>query len=200
MTDWTVINDACLQGGQVPRPPKSPTLKKDLTHVAEQITLRQGARALTLDAVARKAGLSKGGVLYYFRSKDDLIKAMIDDLDDEFEANIERFMAEDPVLRDRYTRAYVKAVFLWRGRKPCEVAGIAAGLMVATANCPDLLVPHRRRSAAWQAQVERDGLDPELATVIAWATEGWLFLQMFGHIPRRAKQERILKQLLALTI
>lgn len=149
--------------------------------------------------MAKDAGISKGGVLYYFRSKDDLIKAMIDDLDDEFDVNVERFVKEDPVRKGRYTRAYVKAVFLWRGPKPSEVAGIAAGLMAATANCPDLLERHRERSAGWQAQVERDGLDPELATVIAWATEGWLFLQMFGHMPRRTKQERILKQLLGMT-
>jgi AcrR family transcriptional regulator len=171
----------------------------ELVHLAERITLRRGARALTLDAVAREAGISKGGVLYYFPSKDDLIQAMIDDLDDEFEENVERFMQEDPIRKGRYTRAYVNAVFLWRGRKPSEVAGIAAGLLAATANCPDLLRKHRKRSRSWQRRVEDDGMDPVLASVVAWATEGFLFLQMFGHLPISGEQDRVRKRLLAMT-
>ncbi|MFT9215294.1 MAG: TetR/AcrR family transcriptional regulator, partial [Acetobacter malorum] len=42
---------------------------------AEQLVQRDGAIALTLDAVAREAGITKGGLQYCFGSKDDLITA-----------------------------------------------------------------------------------------------------------------------------
>ena len=41
---------------------------------------RDGAAALTLDAVAAEAGVSKGGVLYHFGSKRALIDGLLDAL------------------------------------------------------------------------------------------------------------------------
>ena len=43
-----------------------------------QVALRDGVSAMTLDAVAREAGVSKGGLLYHFASKDELIAAMLE--------------------------------------------------------------------------------------------------------------------------
>lgn len=44
---------------------------------AEAVVRRAGARALTIDAVAAQAGLSKGGVLHHYTSKDALICALV---------------------------------------------------------------------------------------------------------------------------
>ena len=44
---------------------------------AVQVALREGVSAMTLEAVAREAGVSKGGLLYHFASKDELIAAML---------------------------------------------------------------------------------------------------------------------------
>lgn len=44
---------------------------------ADAVLLRKGARALTIDAVAAEAGLSKGGVLHHFASKDALVAALV---------------------------------------------------------------------------------------------------------------------------
>jgi AcrR family transcriptional regulator len=43
---------------------------------AEGLILSRGISAFTLDAVAQAAGLSKGGLLYHFSSKDSLISAL----------------------------------------------------------------------------------------------------------------------------
>ena len=47
-----------------------------LLDAAERVVLRDGAGQLTMDAVAAEAGVSKGGVLYAFPSKDALIDAL----------------------------------------------------------------------------------------------------------------------------
>ena len=44
---------------------------------AAAVLLKGGARALTIDAVAAEAGLSKGGVLHHYASKDALIAALV---------------------------------------------------------------------------------------------------------------------------
>jgi AcrR family transcriptional regulator len=54
------------------------TIDRDMVpDAAEEIVQRDGGSALTLDAVAKAAGITKGGVQYCFDTKDDLIVALI---------------------------------------------------------------------------------------------------------------------------
>ena len=50
---------------------------------------RDGAQALTLDAVAAEAGVSKGGLLYHFKTKRELLDAMLEGWLEEFAAEID---------------------------------------------------------------------------------------------------------------
>src|ERR687886_430113 len=61
-----------------------------------------GAPALKLDAVAAQAGVSKGGLLYHFKTKRELVQAMIERWLQEFQGDIE---AAD----EHFVRGYVKA-------------------------------------------------------------------------------------------
>ncbi|KSW29400.1 TetR/AcrR family transcriptional regulator [Cellulomonas sp. B6] len=47
----------------------------------QDVLLEDGPGGATLDAVAERAGVSKGGLLYHFRSKDDLFEGLLDRLD-----------------------------------------------------------------------------------------------------------------------
>src|SRR3954471_17888645 len=73
-----------------------------LLDAAGAVVHRKGAQALTLDAVAAEAEVSKGGLLYHFKSKRDLVEAMV-----------ERWMAEFARETDEadpaFVRGYVKA-------------------------------------------------------------------------------------------
>ena len=57
---------------------------------AEAMVRTRGVSGLTLEAAAREAGVSKGGLLYHFASKEALLAAMLNRLAD--------FVAEDFVL------------------------------------------------------------------------------------------------------
>src|ERR1041384_3019729 len=48
-----------------------------LLDAAEAVVSRQGVAFLTLAAVAAEVGMSKGGVLHHFPSKDRLVEAMV---------------------------------------------------------------------------------------------------------------------------
>lgn len=48
-----------------------------LLDAAQQVVLGRGAAHLTLDAVARDAGVSKASVLYGYKSKDALVNALV---------------------------------------------------------------------------------------------------------------------------
>ncbi|MBX3539786.1 MAG: TetR/AcrR family transcriptional regulator [Chelatococcus sp.] len=51
--------------------------QESILDAAEAVVVRDGAARLTLDAVAHEAGISKTSVLYDFKSKQALIKAVI---------------------------------------------------------------------------------------------------------------------------
>ncbi len=57
--------------------PSSVQLPDALLDAAEAVVARQGIANLTLDAVAAEVGMSKGGVLHHFPTKDRLVEAMV---------------------------------------------------------------------------------------------------------------------------
>jgi AcrR family transcriptional regulator len=54
-------------------PTRAPTTKERIVSAAEEVVLRHGVSRLTLEAAALEAGLSKGGVLSHFPTRDALV-------------------------------------------------------------------------------------------------------------------------------
>lgn len=166
---------------------------------AERIVLRDGASALTLDAVAREATVSKGGVLYHFPTKDALIAAMIDHISDRFELEIEARLKQLPASPGRWTRAYLDAS-LDEDSWTDEINTTAnAGLLAAIATSPDMLAPLRVRYARWQAQIEVNGIDPSVGTLIRMAVDGlWIAALLDLAPPDAATRAQLHSQLVHL--
>jgi AcrR family transcriptional regulator len=146
---------------------------------AEELVLRDGITALTLEKAATEAGLSKGGVLYHFPSRNALISAMVRHLVTQLEAGLpERRTGTGP---GSLTRAYIDDCFESGSdelRQRTERLG--AALLAEASAEPDLLQPLREVFASWQNQIINDGLDPALATVIRLAADGLWLTEMFG--------------------
>lgn len=60
---------------------RPPHAREKVLDAFERILLDEGARAATMDATARAAGVSKGGLLYHFGSKEALEQGILDRLD-----------------------------------------------------------------------------------------------------------------------
>lgn len=54
------------------------SVREKLYGAALSVAVERGFGHVTIDAVAKRAGVSKGGLLYYFPSKTHLIKALLD--------------------------------------------------------------------------------------------------------------------------
>lgn len=80
--------------------------RERLLELAEEIVRKDGARALTVEALATSAGLSKGGIQYSFKSKDELICALIERWTNQFDKalQIESIKSGDELV-DRYIGA-----------------------------------------------------------------------------------------------
>ncbi|MCS3842358.1 TetR/AcrR family transcriptional regulator [Microbacterium sp. AK031] len=59
---------------------RPPLARERVLDAFEEILISSGERTATLDATAKTADVSKGGLLYHFASKDDLTAGMIERL------------------------------------------------------------------------------------------------------------------------
>lgn len=168
--------------------------RENILHAAAQIVTAQGVATLTLEAVAHTAGVSKGGLLYHFPSKDALIGGMIEALLDEFEQELALHLQSEPDLAapGAWLRAYTAT---WFATDSADVTA-SAGLLAAVATNPQLLAPARARFAQWQERATHDGVDPALATLIRLALDGLLLADMLQLAPPEAGLRQQLGQLL----
>ncbi|PSB58283.1 TetR family transcriptional regulator [Chamaesiphon polymorphus CCALA 037] len=168
-----------------------------LLQATSHIIQTQGIERLTLDAVAKEAKVSKGGLLYHFSTKEALIAGVVQSLMDEFDADIDRELALDrsPESPGRWLRAYVNATF---NGKPLPTTLISSLALVATSN-PDLLELVQSRFDAWQQKISVSGLDPVRANLVRLAADGFGDTEMFGRtLPNAALREDLLAMLLAM--
>jgi len=150
---------------------------------AQAVVHRDGAQALTLDAVAKEAEVSKGGLLYHFKSKNELVEAMVDRWIKQFGREIDE---ADP----DFVRGYVKA---------SAPAGNELGMLAALVADPSLLVAVRRQYGIWQDRVEREARDPVDATVARLAADGLWLAELLGMGPPTGElREQVLERLSAL--
>lgn len=90
---------------------KQPELvRRQLLDVAARLATENGMASVTLDAVSGASGISKGGLLHHFPTKNALLDALFESLLERFDADIEDLMRRDPVSHGRFTRAYLLAV------------------------------------------------------------------------------------------
>lgn len=171
---------------------------------AERVVLRNGVTRLTLEAVAREAKLSKGGLLYHFATKEALIQAMLDRLIQYYECEIAQQQRDD-TAPGRWTRAYVRTTVEPMLSYPGEAAfpkskEVGAALIAAAATNPQLLEPLRERFRVWQRAIERDGIGSTRATVVRLAVDGLWLADVLGiWAPSDKLRRQVLNELIRLT-
>lgn len=174
-----------------------PSKKDYILEQAEQLVLDQGAAQLTFDALTERTGISKGGLLYHFESKEVLIMSMLE----RYAGQRERRIAE--VLEDGKglygCDQDLKAILLAEISESKERLVLDSAILAAVANNPDLLEPIRERNAElWQRldAAEAGGIRAR----IAWkAAMGHRLLLQFGLLHETPEQsEAFATELLAM--
>jgi AcrR family transcriptional regulator len=159
----------------------SAATKRRILDASEHVVMRDGVGHLTLEAAASEAGLSKGGVLYHFPSRDALVAAMVSRIIEQFDQDIASYLPEPGTPEagrpGAYARAYVRATL--EPVTPGEER-LGAALLAAAAAEPELVVPLQEAAAGWQARLVDDGLDPTVATLIRMACDGLWLCGLFG--------------------
>lgn len=148
-----------------------------------------GSKRLTLEAVAKEAGMSKGALLYHFPNKDALVRAMVARHITDFEDAV-RDQAQPAETGADWLRAYIECCF------DSEVSNQkgSSSVLAAAANNLELLEALRERSAVWQNTIETDAADPSLATLLRLAADGLWYADLLDLNPLSAEQREKVRQ------
>jgi len=153
---------------------------------ASEVIAQSGSGKLTIDAVARQAGMSKGGVLYHFPSKDALLKGMLNALLARIEERRQGTQSQSKLsgmlesidLRDESERA------------------MSLAILATAAQTPELLAPARAYFSKVNEELSAETTDPDITRILLLALEGMRFLHMLEMIPwSNSDSERILKHM-----
>lgn len=152
---------------------------------------------VSLDAVAREAHVSKGGLLHHFRSRDELLLAVAEDWIDRFDATVQRHLEPDDRRPGRWCRAHIRAAF-----DPSIASGtwLHAAIQAALLTTPGVLQRARACAERWQQEMESDGMDPQRVLLITRALDGDAMNDLFGGTQDDdASRSQLRDLLLALT-
>lgn len=160
---------------------------------AERVVGRDGAANLTIDAVAKEAGVNKASVLYDHKTKQALIEAVVDrafERDNAHHAEIED-QIDDP--KDRAIRGRILAA---AEPPPEEFRAVALNLSAALALDAGLRGKMQDNQALTISRIENTSPSPRGALLAYLALEGLKFLEHldFHHFTRKDR-DRILREI-----
>ncbi len=146
----------------------------------------------TLSAVAKAAGVSKGGLLHHFPSKKALMRGLTEHLLEGFEerlhAELERQGAND--VPGRWARAYVGAML---GNRASSEAHLSASLLAFVGLREEAKALAKAQFDYWQELAAQDGLPRVDASLVLLATNGILYTEILnqGRIEPTLRQQLI---------
>jgi AcrR family transcriptional regulator len=154
----------------------SRSTKINILNAANKVILDKGADALTLEAVAKEAGVSKGGLLYHFPSKSRLIQGMIESMIAGVDATLQEELVNSS---GDYMEAYIQASF----KTKTGPEQISYALFAAISHDPELIKPLRARFFKMQNEIVAAATSEEIGTIIRLALDGLWISDLFGFAP-----------------
>lgn len=188
--------------------------RERILQAAGDVAVREGVINVTLEAVAKEAGLSKGGLLYHFPNKEALVSGLVERFVQHFEGAIAAAISRSADRTDTivpeaggtaapdggtpkppggdFTRAFIEATF---DESPAPQA-LYAGLLAAILLNPALLAGFQLKFARWHEQIRNDGLDPTTALLLRYAADGIWASELLGLAPPTDEEKAQLRALM----
>lgn len=165
---------------------------------AAATALRTNGPSVSLDAVAFEAGVSKGGLLHHFRSKDALFVGLAEEWMTRFDQAVRGHLDPADAAPGRMCRAHIRAAFddtvsgddqLWS-----DPAVIAALLAV-----PEVLRRAHESGVRWRSELSDDGLHPDRVLLISRVLDGMWMTELLEGRANRVERHRTRDILLGFT-
>jgi AcrR family transcriptional regulator len=146
--------------------------REKILAAAADVAREAGPGSVSLDAVAHRAGVSKGGLLYHFPSKAKLMQALVEHYLAEFQASLDQAQASGESLL---------AAFVKRAACECEEKKPASAnwIFSAIAQDPDFLSPMKAFHRQLFARLKEETGDLRAVLICYLAIEGLRSMNLF---------------------
>ena len=154
--------------------PQRANSRERILAAAADVARESGPGSLSLDAVASRAGVSKGGLLYNFPTKASLMQGLVEHYLREFEQALEAARSASPG-GESLLSVYIRL----SARECAERQASASWMFSAIAEDPDFLTPIKsfRRQLFERLKAETPDLKPLLVSYLA--IEGLRSMNLF---------------------
>src|SRR5580700_11743943 len=173
-----------MQGGVVAR--KKEIDRDKVLDAAEAVILESGGRNFTLDAVAERAGISKGGLVYTFATKDGLIHAALEREIARFREAVRRRVGSGPTGPVELVLAHIEEALA----EDDASTQMAAFLITALVHAPEMLEPVRRYYRDLLDPLRSKGCDMHEVRHALLAVEGIFLLRGLGFVEVSADEQK----------
>ena len=169
---------------------RRPTIDRDkVLDLAEGLLFSEGTRGLTIDAVARAAGCSKGGLQSSFGTKNDLIAALMERWEREHDTQLAACIGASSCPVDAL-RGHIEISLAMTEASRARAAGLMAALIEARDHVASTKTWYRERFSVLGLMTE----EGRRARVALFAAEGAYMLRAFGLIQLGEEEWRILRE------
>ncbi|QAY61099.1 TetR/AcrR family transcriptional regulator [Microbacterium protaetiae] len=172
------------------RPPRA---RESVLDAFEQILITRGEKAATMDATARAAAVSKGGLLYHFGSKEALEAGLIERLVALVDADVAEIIAAGDAAIAHFIRTSVMT------GAPLDRAMLAVSRLAQGGSAPASAALHEARRR-WADAVRPHVRDETALDLVLLASDGLYFNNLLdpaasGPVLRDAAMNRLVSLL-----
>jgi AcrR family transcriptional regulator len=145
--------------------------REKILAAVETLLDRDPGLSFSLDSIAKLAGVSKGGLLYHFKTKESVLLGLVDRFVSRFDSALESMIVENKI---GYSKAYVEASL-----QPGAVKAMRVIIGVA---CVDekLLYALKNAYRRWQRELAQDLGDETSALNLRLTIDGFLLASLGG--------------------
>lgn len=179
-------------------------MKERIIRVVNEILIEEGPGALSVDHVIAKAGISKGGFFHHFKSKDDLMLAILENHYPKLVDALLLRSSQDRNPQGSLTRAWI-AIAISRNSPEFEKSiAFARALMLCLSQAPKTVARYRDLNMAYLRGLgtgqPNSGMPKGLDLVLNLALDGlWLGEALGIYGMTDAEHAQVMKEISALS-
>ena len=160
--------------------------RDQILDAAEHVIVESGGRDFTLDAVAERAGISKGGLVYSFATKDELFHAALEREVARFQEAVRQRLGGRTPKPFELVLAHIEEAL----DEDDAATSKAAFLLTALVHAPDMMEPARRYyRALFDPLPSKSGAAQDVRHALL-AVEGIFLLRGLGFVEFSTEEHR----------
>ena len=170
--------------------------RETLLDAAQAIVTERGVGAMTLDNVAALAGVTKGGLIYHFKTREMLLQALVERMVEQVESRYQAAAARGGQTLKALLLAMIDDTFSMSAADKAMMSN----LLMAVSSYPKQLGPVQQMYARIAASVTGQSEYSGLGLMVSCALDGLMFLELLNIKHFNEEERAQLQQALIDTI